>query len=84
MKQDNKTIGITLRFFTNNLPDKVGSGNKQTPFWTVGTAALEGNATKGIKAQSVIFHSIEDIPAVLRKIMMKAKLSPITELKNNN
>jgi len=24
MKKDKKTIGITIRFFTDNLPEKVG------------------------------------------------------------
>jgi len=81
MKTDNKTIGITLRFFTNDLPEKIGKGLKQTPFWNVGTAILEGNKTKGIKADQIVFHSMEEIPAVVKEIMRRAKLTMVCELK---
>lgn len=48
-KTDNKTIGITIRFFTNDLPGRVGTDHKQIPFWTCGNVHLEANQTKGIK-----------------------------------
>lgn len=32
MKKDNKTIGITIRFFTNDLPCRVGTKKDQIPF----------------------------------------------------
>ncbi len=80
MPRDNKTIGITLRFWTNDLPERVGSKLAGTPFWTSGVVLLEANKTKGISSQSQIFHYIDDIPRAIKEVMKKAKLVPVEDL----
>ncbi|MBU4369446.1 DUF4357 domain-containing protein [Patescibacteria group bacterium] len=80
MKKDNKTIGITIRFFTNNLPNKVGKNKDKTPFWTCGNAHLEANKTKGIKPQNEIFNYFDDIPRAVNKVMRKAKLVAVEDM----
>ena len=80
MKKDNKTIGITIRFFTNDLPDKVGGGKKQTPFWTCGNVHLEANRTKGIKTQDELFHYIDDIPRAIKVVLSKSKLVGVEDI----
>ena len=80
MKKDNKTVGITIRFFTNDLPDKVGGKNNQTPFWSIGNVHLEVNNTKGIKPQDELFHYIDDIPRAIREVMKKSKLVVVEDV----
>ncbi len=79
MKKDNKTIGITIRFFTNDLPEHVGK-NKLVPFWTSGNVHLEANPTKGIKPQDVLFHYIDDIPRAIREVMKRARLAEVSDI----
>ncbi|NQU77456.1 hypothetical protein HQ544_02045 [Candidatus Falkowbacteria bacterium] len=80
MKKDNKTIGITVRFFTNGLPDKIGKRNMQTPFWSNGNVHLEANISKNIRAQNELFHYIDDIPRAIREVMCKAKLAAVEDV----
>lgn len=80
MKKDNKTIGIMIRFFTNDLPDKIGKGKDQTPFWTCGNVHLEANGTKNIKPQDELFHYIDDIPRAIRAVMKKSKLAAVEDV----
>jgi len=80
MKRDNKTIGVTLRFWTNDLPPRVGGRLVSIPFWTSGVVLLEANKTKGISSQSEIFHYIDDIPRAIKEVMKKAKLVAVEDL----
>lgn len=80
MIKDNKTIGITIRFFTNDLPSHVGSKNNQIPFWTVGNVHLEANKTKGIKPQDELFHYLDDIPRAVKVVLAKSKLVGVEDL----
>ena len=79
-KKDNKTIGITIRFFTNDLPDKVGGGNKQIPFWTCGNVHLEANKTKGVKPQDEMFNYFEDIHRAIKVVLSKSKLVAVEDV----
>jgi hypothetical protein len=74
MKKDNKTIAITLRFWTDNLPAKVGKKSDMTPMWSSGMVVLEGNKTKGLKAQVTPFNSLENAQMVIKKVLMKNKI----------
>ena len=49
MQKDKKTIGIIIRFFTNDLPKRVGERAEKIPFWTCGNVHLEANQMKKIK-----------------------------------
>lgn len=79
-KKDKKTIGITIRFFTNDLPDKVGRKNDKVPFWTTGNVHLEANPRKGIKAQDELFHYFDDILRVMKEVMKRAKLVAVEDI----
>lgn len=80
MKKDNKTIGITVRFFTNDLPDKVGTKNNQIPFWTCGNVHIEANKTKGIKPCDEMFNYFEDIPRAIKVVLSKSKLVAVEDV----
>lgn len=80
MKKDNKTIGITIRFFTNNLPDHVGAKNDSIPFWTCGNVHLEANKTKGIKTKDEMFNYFEDIPRAIKVVLSKSKLVAVEDV----
>lgn len=80
MKKDKKTIGITIRFFANDLPDYVGSKKDQVPFWTCGNVHLEANKTKGIKTQDEIFNYFEDIPRAIKVVLSRSKLVAVEDV----
>jgi len=79
-KKDDKTIAITIRFWTNDLPDKVGTRKDQTPFWTGGNVHLHANRTKKIRGQDKLFHYLDDIPRVIKEVMKKGKLVAVTDI----
>jgi len=74
MRKDNKTIGITIRFFTNDLPGRVGTKKGQIPFWTCGNVHLEANRMKGIKPRDEMFNFFDDIPRAIKVVLGKSKL----------
>jgi len=80
MKKDNKTIGITIRFFTNDLPGHVGSKKDQIPFWTCGNVHLEANRSKGIKPRDEMFNYFEDIPRAIKVVLSKSKLVAVEDV----
>jgi len=80
MKQDNKTIGVTIRFFTNGLPSKVGSQVSQVPFWTCGNVHLEANKTKGIKPRDEMFNYFEDISRAIKVVLSESKLVAVEDV----
>ncbi len=83
MKKDNKTIGITVRFFTNDLPGRVGTKKDQIPFWTCGNVYLEANNTKGIRPQDEVFNYFEDIPRAIKVVLSKSKLVAVEDVAYN-
>jgi hypothetical protein len=80
MKKDNKTIGITIRFFTNALPGRVGGKMDQIPFWTCGNVHIEANKTKGIKPQAEMFNYFDDIPRAIKVVLSKSKLVAVEDV----
>ena len=80
MKKDNKTIGITIRFFTNDLPERVGSKKDQIPFWTCGNVHLEANQTKGVKPRDEMFNYFGDILRAVKVVLSKSKLVAVEDV----
>lgn len=80
MKKDNKTIGITIRFFANDLPSKVGKKKNQIPFWIRGNVHLEANQTKGVKSQNEMFNYFEDIPRAIKVVLSRSKLVAVEDV----
>lgn len=80
MKKDKKTVGITIRFFTDGLPGRVGQEKRRIPFWTCGNVHLESNPAKGIKAQDEMFYYIDDIPRAIRDVMKKSRLVAVEDI----
>jgi hypothetical protein len=80
MKKDNKTIGITIRFFANDLPGGVGKKTDLIPFWTCGNVHLEANKTKGIKPRDEMFNYFEDIPRAIKVVLSKSKLVAVEDV----
>lgn len=70
--KSNKTIGVTVRFFTDKLPEKMG--NNRTPFWTCGVVLLEANKAKGLSSQSKMFNYFDEIPAAIKEVLSRGKL----------
>jgi hypothetical protein len=79
-KEDNKTLAIKLRFWTNDLPGRVGRDHKQIPCWTCGVAIIEANKTKGIHSDAEVFNSIGDIPGTISELMRRAKIALVEDV----
>jgi len=79
-KEDNKTLGITIRFFTNDLPGRVGRDNKQNPCWTVGNVHMIANKTRGIRACDEKFYYFDDIQRAIKVIMKRSKIALVEDV----
>jgi len=73
MKKDNKTIGVTLRFYTNGLEVK-REGKEILACWEVGNAVIEANKEKGIKAHSIPINCFDDIIPALKELFRKSHI----------
>jgi hypothetical protein len=80
MKKDKKTVGVVIRFFTNNLPEGVGANMDQTPCWSCGNVRLEANGIKGIRSNNVMFNYMDDLPRAIRAVLGKGKISVIEDV----
>ncbi|MFW0862062.1 MAG: hypothetical protein ACKKL6_00540 [Candidatus Komeilibacteria bacterium] len=79
-KEDNKTLAIKLRFWTNELPGRVGKDHKQTPCWSSGVAIIEANKTKKISSDSEVFNYMDDIPRAIKELMKRAKIALVEDI----
>ena len=66
---DNKTIAVTLRFWTNDL--NVMNNGHRIACWDSGTALLEANKEKKIKSATEVINCPEDILPAIRKLFRK-------------
>ena len=73
MTKENKTIGITLRFWTNDLEVK-HKGKNVNCCWDSGMAVTEANKLKGIQASITPFNSFSEIPNAINKAIKKQKI----------
>jgi hypothetical protein len=75
MKQDNKTIAITVRFATSDLRVEDGAKEPYKACWDNGWAYIEGNKTLGIKSSSgQPFNSLEDVIPLIKEILRKQNI----------
>jgi len=79
-KEDNKTLAIKLRFWTNELPGRVGTDHKQIPCWSCGVAIIEANRTKGISSDAEVFNYMDDIPRAVKQLMVRAKIALVEDV----
>lgn len=73
MKRDNKTIGITLRFWTNDLKvDYPESGkSNMNACWDSGMAIIEANKKKAIAGMQIPFQCYEDLIPAVKELFRK-------------
>ena len=75
-------ISIKLRFATEDLVVKDGKGKRYKTCWDSGFAYIEANKTLGIKSNPAdIFHNLEDIVPVIKKILRKQKIMMVSDNK---
>lgn len=79
-KEDNKTLAIKLRFWTNDLPGRVGRDHKQIPCWSSGVAIIEANKTKGVSSDAEVFNYIDDIPRAICELMKRAQIALVEDV----
>ncbi|MFA6971810.1 MAG: hypothetical protein WC208_10465 [Gallionella sp.] len=82
MKKDNKTIAITLRFWTSNIAvgfplNKIADYDKVC--WDFGMANLEANKKKGMRAINQPFNCYEDIIPVIKELLRKAGVVVVSD-----
>jgi len=75
MSKDNKTVAITLRFWTNDLEvnhpvSKVSS----KACWDGGVALIEANKEKGIVSRAEPIQCYEDILPAIKELLRKSKI----------
>ena len=69
MRKDNKTLGVTIRFFTDKLPKRISEEEKRFYFWNHGQVSLEANKKKGIKSDAKLFNCFDDIPRIIKTVL---------------
>ncbi len=75
MAKDNKTVAITMRFWTNDLEVKQPSSRKDkvAACWDSGMMIMEGNKTKGIpRLGPQPFNCPEDIIPLMKELFRKS------------
>ena len=81
---DKKTISVKLRFATEDLVAEDGQGGRYKTCWDSGWAYIEANKTLGIKsAQPEIFHNLDDIVPVVKKILRNHKIMMVSDNKKS-
>ena len=77
-----KTIKLTVSFFANGLPEKVGEKEDKTPMWQSGQVYLRENKDKELEPEAEFFTSFKDIPRAMEVVLRKAKVVAIKEFKS--
>lgn len=72
MRKDKKTIGIRVRFWTNDL--EVKTDKKVHSCWDSGVVHLEANEGKGIKSDVEPFLNYEEIDKAIAVLLRRAKI----------
>lgn len=69
----NKTIAVTIRFYTNDLGVS-HHGKKSLACWDSGVALIEANKAKGISSAVTQIHCYEDVVPAIKELFRKAKI----------
>ena len=76
----NKTIGITLRLWTNDLKAEVKDRKWTQACWDSGVIMIEANKEKGIKsANPTPVNCFEDIVPAIRQLCRKNKILIVSD-----
>ena len=79
--KNNKTIGITLRLWTNDLELK-HKDKKRVVCWENGVIDIEASKDKKIPNSSPIpFNSLDDILPAIRQLLRKNKILMVSDNK---
>lgn len=79
-KKDNKTIGVTLRFWTDGVTLESPEGKCRNVCWDSGVAKIERNRSKGIEGiHPQPFQCLEDIVPLIKEIMRKQKIIMVSD-----
>jgi hypothetical protein len=71
MAKDNKTIGVTVYFFTDDNPGDPGQTSREA--WAQGQVAVQANGRHGIKSGSeVMFNRMADLPGAIEDALAGA------------
>ena len=72
---DNKTIGITLRFWTNDLEVK-HKGLERIVCWDSGVGYIEANAEKGIAPQPIPtpFNTMDEVIILIKELLRQNRV----------
>lgn len=77
--KDNKTVAITMRFFTDNLKVEL-KGKQTTSCWDSGFMKIEQNKTKGIGPMKPLpFNCYEDIIPLMKEIFRKNRILVVSK-----
>lgn len=68
--RNNKTIAVTLRFWSTGLELNI-DGTKKIACKDSGSAIIEANSVKGIRAESIPFACYEDIIPAVKELFRK-------------
>ena len=77
---NNKTIGITIRLWTNNLKAETITRNRTQACWDSGVVMMEANEGKGIKSENPTpINSFDDIVPAIRQLCRKNKILVVSD-----
>ncbi|MBL7151893.1 MAG: hypothetical protein ISS89_04840 [Candidatus Omnitrophica bacterium] len=80
VKRDNRTIGVTLRFWTDSVTLESPKGKRRTVCWDSGVAKIEANRSKDIEGiHPQPFQCLEDIVPLIKEIMRKQKIMMVSD-----
>ncbi len=72
MMKDNKTIAVTLRFWTNNLKVSQPSSGESNACWDSGVATIEANKEKAIAGMQLPIQCYEDVIPAIKELFRKS------------
>lgn len=78
MKTSNKTLAVTIRFWTTNLKVSL-HGKPEEACWDFGTAILEANKDRNISADQEMLHCPADIVPAIKKLFRRAGILMVSK-----
>jgi len=77
MNKTNKTIGLVIRLWTDDL--EVKNSRKNLSCWDSGMVSIESNKEKNIKSRSILINSFEDIKPAIKKLLRDSKILLVSD-----
>ena len=79
IQKDNKTIAVTLRFWTNNVKVAMKGKEIKAVCQDAGMMILEKNDEKGITYMAAPFNCPEDITPLLKELFRKNRIIVVSK-----